>query len=136
MQEGTSNSIFQEIAMNIGISELKRQLEEMGLVVSLAGDNFLFFNYRIPVGKFRDKDIELGFEAPQFPLNPPSGLIIKPHLLPVSGGGGAHPNGGIHSRPFPSAEWQYWSRPFPGWGNCEKNAKTYMAFVRSLFDFE
>jgi hypothetical protein len=136
MQEGTSNSLIQEIAMNIGISELKRQLEEMGFVVSMDGDNFLFFKYKIPLGRFRDKEIDLGFEAPQFPLNPPSGLIIKPHLLPVSGGGGAHPNGGIHSRPSPSTEWQYWSRPFPGWETSGKNAKAYMAFVRTLFDFE
>jgi hypothetical protein len=122
--------------MNIGISELKRQLEEMGYVVSVTGGNFLSFNFKIPLGRFRDKDIELGFEASQFPLIPPSGLIIKPYLLPISGGGGSHPYGGIHLRTSPSSEWQYWSRPFPDWDKCEKTAKTYMAFVRTLFDFE
>lgn len=122
--------------MNIGISELKRQLEELGYVVIMEGDNFLSFKYNIPLGKFRNKEIELGLEASQFPLIPPSGIIIKPHLLPISGGGGSHPNGGIHLRSFPSAEWQYWSRPFTNWGNSEKNAKIYLAFIRTLFDFE
>ena len=122
--------------MKIGISELKEQLEAMGYVVTMRGDNFLSFNYTIPLGRFRDKEIELGLEASQFPLIPPSGLIIKPYLLPISGGGGSHPNGGIHLRGIPSSEWQYWSRPFPNWDNCEKTTKTYMAFVRTLFDFE
>jgi hypothetical protein len=122
--------------MKIGISELKEQLEAMGYVVTISGDNFLSFNYKIPLGRFRDKEIELGLEAPQFPLIPPSGLIIKPFLLPISGGGGSHPTGGIHLRTSPSAEWQYWSRPFPNWDNSEKTVKTYMAFVRTLFDFE
>jgi hypothetical protein len=53
--------------MNIGITELKQQLEEMRYVVTLNGDSFLSFKYTIPVGRFRDKEIELGFEAPQFP---------------------------------------------------------------------
>ena len=122
--------------MNIGISEFKEQLEAIGYVVTMSGDNFLSFNYKIPLGRFRDKEIELGLEAPQFPLIPPSGLIIKPYLLPASGGGGNHPTGGIHSRTIPSAKWQYWSRPFPNWDNSEKNAKTYIYFVRTLFDFE
>ena len=121
--------------MNIGISELKQQLEDLRYVVTLNGDTFLSFKYTIPVGRFRDKEIELGFESPQFPLIPPPGLIIKPYLLPIAGGS-IHPNGGIHLRKFPSADWQYWSRPFPNWDNSEKNAKTYMAFVRTLFDFE
>ncbi len=122
--------------MNIGISVLKEQLEAIGYVVSMSGDNFLSFNYKIPLGRFRDKEIELGLEATQFPLIPPSGLIIRPYLLPVTGGGGIHPTGGIHLRTIPSSEWQYWSRPFPNWDNSEKNVKTYMAFVRTLFDFE
>lgn len=123
------------IAMKIGLNELQRQLSELGYMPSIIDNRFVVFNFRVPLGKFKDRKIEIALEAPQFPLNPPSGPYIKPHLMPISGGGGVHPNGGIHQRNLPSQEFQYWSRPFPNWNNSEKNAKEYLAFIRTLFDF-
>lgn len=122
--------------MNIGVDELKRQLVELGISTEIKYDKFVVFPFIIPHGRFRNKEVEIALDAPQFPLNPPSGLYIKPHLLPISGGGGMHPTGGIHKNDIPTNEWQYWSRPFRNWSNSEKNAKTYLAFIRTIMDFE
>jgi hypothetical protein len=125
--------------VNIGIGELKRQLEEIGIkteLIASGGSQFVSFHYKIPHGRFRDKEIEIALEAPQFPLNPPSGPYIKPHIMAITGGGGVHPTGGIHQNNKPTSEWQYWSRPFHNWNNSAKDAKTYLAFIRTLLDFE
>ncbi|MBI2417416.1 MAG: hypothetical protein HYV28_05840 [Ignavibacteriales bacterium] len=121
--------------MNIGLTELQRQLEELGYK-SYQLKGFVCFNYIIPHGRFRNQEVEIALEAPQFPLIPPSGPTFKPHLLPITNGGGVHPFGGIHQRNLPTSDWQYWSRPFTNWNNTEKNAKTYLAFLRTLLDFE
>lgn len=122
--------------MNIGLGELQRQLDELGYLSSIISNQFVVFKFKVPTGRFKDKEIEIALEAPQFPLNPPSGPYIKPHLLPITGGGGVHPTGGIHQRNIPTTEFQYWSRPFQNWNNTEKNAKEYLAFIRTLFDFQ
>jgi hypothetical protein len=122
--------------MNIGLTELKRQLEELGLTAEIIDNQFVSFPYKIPHGRFRDKEIEIALEAPQFPLNPPSGPFIKPHIMPISGGGGTHPTGGIHQNNRPTSDWQYWSRPFHNWNASTKDAKTYLAFIRTILDFE
>ena len=66
--------------MIIGINELKRQLDELGLKTELINNQFVCFSYKIPHGRFRDTEIEIALEAPQFPLIPPSGPFIKPHI--------------------------------------------------------
>ena len=44
-----------------------------------------------------------------------------------------HPVGGVHTSPF-GPDWQYWSRPFHQWGQTDRTAKSYMAFIRHLFE--
>lgn len=122
--------------MNIGLNELQNQLTELGFENEILNNRFVVFKFIVPTGRFKDKEIEIALEAPQFPLNPPSGPYIKPHLMPITGGGGVHPTGGIHGRNLPTSEYQYWSRPFRGWNNSDKNAKEYLAFIRTLFDFQ
>jgi len=121
--------------MNIGLNELERQLSVLGYSSTIIDNRFVVFNFKVPTGRFKDKEIEIALEAPQFPLNPPSGPYIKPHIMPITGGGGEHPNGGIHQMNLPTSEFQYWSRPFQNWNNSEKNAKEYLSFIRTLFDF-
>ena len=58
------------------------------------------------------------------------------HKVKVDVGGGKHPNGGIHARNKPTPDWQYWSRPFKNWNSSRKSAKEYLAFIRTLMDFE
>lgn len=122
--------------MNLGNSVIQEQLVKLGFKTSIINNRFVSFEFIVPLGRFRGKKIEIALEAPQFPLNPPSGPYIKPHLMPITGGGGKHPTGGIHARNKPSPEWQYWSRPFQNWNNSQKNMTDYLAFIRTLFDFE
>lgn len=96
---------------------------------------FVAFKFRIPIGRFRGQEIEVAVNAPHFPSIPPSGPYIKPHLLPA-GVAGQHPFGGVHDRKVPTEEFQYWSRPFNEWSDSDQTMKTYIAFLRTLFDFE
>lgn len=118
----------------MGIKTLINQLNEAGYEISIMND-FVVFRFIIPVGRFLNKKIEVALQAPQFPEIPPSGPHIKPHLLPISGGGGIHPTGGIHASPIGS-EFQYWSRPFHGWNESNKDVYEYLAHLRTIFDFE
>ena len=120
----------------MGNSELSKQLNELGLETYSPALGFVTFKYTVPHGRFKDKEIEIALNAPKFPIVPPSGIYVKPFIMSISGGGGVHPNGGIHDSKQPTAEFQYWSRPFREWGNSEKSAKEYLAFIRTLFDFE
>jgi hypothetical protein len=94
-----------------------------------------FFKFIVPLGRFKGREIEIALQGQQFPMLPPSGPHIKPHLLPITGGGGTHPFGGIHDRKLPTQEFQYWSRPFKGW-TSGMTVDDYLAFLRTLLDFE
>lgn len=119
----------------MGNQELLDQLKEKGIEAWMHTNNFVCFKFKVPHGRFRGHELEIALQAPQFPLLPPSGPHIKPHILPISGGGGTHPYGGIHNRRVPTPEFQYWSRPFRGW-KSGMNIEDYLAFLRTLFDFE
>lgn len=96
---------------------------------------FVGFYYEIPIGKFRGQKIVVAFDAPQFPNVAPSGPYIKPFLFPFQAGG-QPPSGGIHNWHKPDSTFQYWSRPFPNWTETGRDMKTYLAFLRTLFDIE
>ena len=126
----------------MGTELLKAQLAELGyqpVVLSDANGNpseFVGFKFVIPLGRFRNTEVEIALNAPQFPSIPPTGPYIKPHILPITGGGGEHPFGGIHQFNLPTPEFQYWSRPCSNWSDAEKHVKSYLSFLRTLFDFE
>ena len=109
-------------------------LKAIGYQPELRDGGLVAFRYIIPVGKFAEKEISLGFAVnDDFPLNPPGGLHVSPCLLPHKTQGGSHPTCGIHNSPFGSS-WQYWSRPFPEWAKTKRDIRAYMAHVRHLFD--
>ena len=110
------------------------QLKALGHDVQDHGEgNKISFPYTIATGKFADREIRLGFVAPEdFPLSPPSGPHMTPELLPRHPGGN-HPDGGVNESPF-GPEWQYWSRPLSHWPQTGRMAKDVMAHVRRLFD--
>ena len=113
-----------------------KELRELKYDPILYPNGFVGFKYTIPHGRFRNQEVEIVLEVKQFPDIPPSGPYIKPYLLPITGNAGTHPFGGIHQRNIPSVEFQYWSRPFPEWDKTDKNMQVYLAFLRTLFDFE
>lgn len=110
------------------------QLRQLGNTVVESGNNKICFDYTIPVGRLIGKNIKLGFVvADDFPFSPPSGPHVSPQLLPINPISGTHPYCGVHTSDFGN-DWQYWSRPFNGWANTDRTVKTYMAYIRKLFE--
>jgi hypothetical protein len=115
-------------------AEFVEQLRKLGYEVVVDGDK-VSFPYKVPIGKFADKEIQLGFQvADDFPLNPPGGPHISVQLLPIHIQNDLpHPAGGVHPSPV-WTNWQYWSRPFSNWNQTDKTVATYMAHIRKLFE--
>ncbi|MGC3990192.1 MAG: hypothetical protein QM796_11020 [Chthoniobacteraceae bacterium] len=113
-------------------TEFITQLGELGFEPKkCVVDGFIEFSFTIPIGKFAGQKIQLALQV--MDLNPPGGPHISPHLLPINTQSLPHPVGGIHNSPL-GAAWQYWSRPFSGWAQSDRSAKTYMAHINKLFD--
>jgi hypothetical protein len=97
-------------------------------------------DYVVESGKFADRKVRHGFIVPgDFPLTAPSGPHVSPHIHPIKTDG-QHPTGAVHqshAAPFQGAlggEWQYWSRPFPGWAQSRKTVASYMSHIWKLWD--
>lgn len=111
-----------------------QQIRDLGYRVEEKGDGRVAFPYTVPMGKFEGKEIMLGFIVPgDFPASPPGGPHVSPRLLPINPGGERHPAERVHESPQFGPEWEYWSRPFPGWAATDRTARAYMAHVRKLF---
>jgi hypothetical protein len=109
------------------------QLQTLGYIVLEPAPDFLSIKFEIPVGSFLGQNVWMALQVnDSFPMNPPPGPHFKPHLLPITGGGGTHPYGAIHESSLGS-EWQYWSRPFTAhWNKTDKTVKTYLAHIKNL----
>lgn len=109
-------------------------LRDLGYEVRELGNGRVAFPYAIPCGRFSGQRIELGFAVPaSFPLHPPGGPHISPRLLPITGGGGVHPAGGVHASDF-GPTWEYWSRPLLHWAQTSRRVHDVMAHLRHLLD--
>jgi|SRR5215469_7523106 len=116
-------------------SDFVGQLRTLGYEVTVHADDRVSFPYVIPVGKFADQAITLGFVIPQdFNLHPPSGPHVRPKLLSTNPVAGTHPNCGIHDNSPFGSEWQYWSRPLNHWAQTQRTARDVMAHINHLFD--
>jgi len=109
------------------------QLEALGYKTKEPKPGFVSCEYEIEVGKFIGQKVTIAFQVgDNFPMSPPPGPHFKPHLLPVTGGGGTHPFGAIHNSPL-GTEWQYWSRPFTQhWNTSDRTVKTYLGHIKNL----
>lgn len=101
--------------------------------------NRVYFDYVVPAGSKEGMKVRIGLMVPcDFPMTPPSGPFVSPHIHPISGSGGVHPTGGIHRGSFTQfdgagGEWQYWSRPFIDWRASKKTVAAYLAHVLKLW---
>lgn len=113
-----------------GRQEFERQLRELDFVPESRTDARTVFPYKVRGGRFGGQEIRLGFEVPpDFPRTPPRGPHISPPLLPLNPGAPNHPDR-VHPSEF-GPDWQYWSRPYPGWKGRE-TAATYLAYIEHL----
>lgn len=108
-----------------GVETFVSGLAGLGLDVALQGD-FAVFDWEVPVGARRGEHVRIALQLPaDLPASPPPGPHVSPRL--------GHPDGAVHPSPL-GPEWEYWSRPFPNWPQSQRNAASYMAHVRHLFD--
>ena|ERR1700722_4712122 len=119
----------------MGTEDIEKELNALGYETILPTTDFVSFRFKIPHGKFRGQEVNIALHAPNYPDIPPAGPHIKPFLLPFKDGTD-FPYDGIHQRNLPTDEYQYWSRPFKDWDKTEKNMRVYLAFLRTIFDFE
>lgn len=92
---------------------------------TVADGDLVVFHYEVPVGGRVGERIRLALaRVPDWPLSCPPGPHVSPRL--------GHPAGNVHASPL-GPDWEYWSRPFPGWATSERTFRTYMAHVRALF---
>jgi hypothetical protein len=95
------------------------------------------WTWAIETGPLLGCKVEIGAcVGEDYPDTPPRGPFVRPHLMPL-GQPGEHPRGGVHpasAHGFPDDSFQYWSRPFNGWAESPRNARAYLAFLRTLFD--
>lgn len=92
---------------------------------TLSDGDLVVFSYEIPVGGRLGESIRLAVtRVSDWPLSCPPGPHVSPRL--------GHPDGNIHASPL-GPDWEYWSRPFPGWAHSLRTFKAYMAHVRALF---
>src|SRR4051794_34946620 len=98
------------------------QLRELGFAVEEKATDKIAFKYTVPVGKFAGQTVALGFVVPSdFPTTSPSGPHVWPRILPLNSEGD-HPTGRIHKSEQFGDDWEYWSRPFPGWKDTDRTA--------------
>lgn len=112
------------------------QLKKLGYDISPEANNgFVIFDYVIEIGKLAGQKIKMAFQvADDFPLNPPGGPHVSPQLHPLHPGQDLpHPKGAVHASPL-GQDWEYWSRPFQNWTQTDRGVRTYMAFIRRLFE--
>jgi hypothetical protein len=100
----------------------------------------VYFDYTVESGRHAGRVVQLGFIVPpDFPNTPPAGPHVSP-LIHAFCPQGPHPTGGIHQQhahPFQAAtggQWQYWSRPFPGWAEERKTVGVYLSHIWRLWD--
>jgi hypothetical protein len=120
----------------MGREDFMNQLRLLGFEPSNPTGDRVIFDFAVPVGKYIGEKLQMGFlVGDDWPRTPPSGPHISPQLLPITGGGGVHPAGGIHNSDFGPA-WEYWSRPCTHWANTDRTVKAYMAHINRLFEVQ
>ncbi|MES2154422.1 MAG: E2/UBC family protein [bacterium] len=113
--------------------DLIRDLQARGLKVRpepsmLPGGPYVIIDdYEVPVGQHHGKKITLAIPTPgDFPITPPGGIHIIPHLIQVG-------TRNVHQSPM-GAEWQYWSRPIVDWRHDRSTARLMSHVNRLMLD--
>jgi hypothetical protein len=127
--------------LRTGVSAFLDGLRKLGYSPTQLKDHLdhVVIDYVVPVGKYVGKTVKHGFIVPpDFPVTPPSGPHVTPHIHRIQPQG-QHPIGGVHethAAKFAATlggAWQYWSRPFPEWPKSSKTAAAYMGHVYRLW---
>lgn len=119
-----------------GVELWLSQLRELGFSPEIFPGvaNLVIFRFMVPVGRFAGQEIEIGIVIPTDTLTPPTGIHVRPRLLPLHPDQSiGHPYGGVHPADHLGPDWEYWSRPFHAWLQTTRDAAAYLRFIRRLF---
>ncbi len=108
----------------MALTDLRDAVRGAGYDATITGD-FVTFPYVIPVGARVGTTITVGLTAPDFPINPPGGVHIRPRIQ--------HPGDNAHHTSPLGPDWIYWSRPYPDWPQSARDISDYLAHLRRLF---
>lgn len=127
-------------SIRLGVAAFLDGLRQLGYSPSTVPGttDHVVIEYTVESGRFAGRKVRHGFVVPaDFPITPPSGPHVSPHIHPIKPDG-EHPLGRVHltQAPFvqgPQDTWQYWSRPFRNWGSSKKTVAAYMSHVWQLW---
>jgi hypothetical protein len=108
----------------LALTDLHDALRAAGYDATIS-DEFVTFPYVVPVGAHVGTTVTVGLAAPDFPINPPGGVHIRPRI--------PHPGDDAHHTSPLGTDWIYWSRPHPDWAQSGRNISDYLAHLRKLF---
>ena len=123
----------------MAVNDFVAELDQLGHDdVRIIQPGCVVWMWTIETGPLLGCTVEIGAcVGEDYPDTPPRGPFVRPHLMPLKGSGGSHPHDGVHlgtGHGWPDDSFQYWSRPFTGWPKSTRNARAYLAFLRTLFD--
>ncbi|MGH2638513.1 MAG: hypothetical protein ACRDF4_04425, partial [Rhabdochlamydiaceae bacterium] len=131
-----SFNCFRPVATAMSKKDFVDELKALGYQPDdKTNPQFVIFDYDIQNGSKIGQRIKLAFGVQDdFPLNPPGGPHVSPRLFPFSPGGSLpHPRGAVNPSPL-GGDWEYWSRPYPNWNATDRTVRTYMRYIRRLFE--
>jgi hypothetical protein len=106
----------------VGAAGFLAALAAHGLEPTVNGP-YAVFTFVIEVGERAGQEIRIGLEIPgDWPMTPPPGPHVSPRL--------GHPQGAVHASPL-GPDWEYWSRPVPGWPR-DRSMRCYLRHLRTL----
>lgn len=110
-----------------------QQLRDAGVSVEEPHGDRVVFAYSAVGGGYALPALRVGVVVSEtFPDEPPGGVHVHPRHR-ADNGGAQHPQR-VAGSVF-GADWEYWSRPFPGWAHQPaKNARTYLRWVDHLLE--
>lgn len=121
-----------------GVERFCTELRELGYEPREPEPGFVVFDYEPELGPLAGHTVEVGVRPPEsFPIDPPGGVLVRPHLLQVGHPATDHPRGGVHPASVGGVtdpSFQYWSRPHSGWHTSPRTVRSYLHdHLRRLF---
>ena len=114
-------------------TDLIQDLKHRGLNVrpdlqNVGGNPFVVVDeYPVELGGHAGKKIGLAIPVPgDYPVSPPGGIHVRPHLIPMG-------TRNVHASPL-GPEWQYWSRPIVDWRRERGTSRLLTHINRLMLD--
>lgn len=115
-----------------GAALFAQELRDNGHTVHGVSADRVTFSYSALGGGYAGPSLRVGVVVPAtFPDEPPGGIHVHPRRRPDNPGASAHPERVAQS--LFGGDWEYWSRPFPGWATeAHRSVRGYRLWIDHL----